>query len=146
MIRYKKYQNLNEANESTYKKWFARAVAEDTVDLNKLAEHMSKHHTPYSQGCIRGVLRDMVDCVKELVLDGKNVKIDDLAIFSVGISTQGANTAAEFTHATNIKKCTLRCRPTGNLRPTTMVDEVQYREYGEYVSGGTTKKEDSPGQ
>ncbi len=141
MIRYKKYQNLNETNESTYKKWYARAVAEDTVDLNKLAEHMSKHHTPYSQGCIRGVLRDMVDCVKELVLDGKNVKIDNLAIFSVGISTKPADTADAFTPASNIKKCTLRCRPTGNLRPTTMSGEVEYREFSEYVSGG--KKADA---
>ena len=24
-------------------------------------EKLVKHHTPYSQGCIRGVLRDMVD-------------------------------------------------------------------------------------
>ena len=94
MIRYNKYQN-NQQGSDNYKKWYARAVAEDTVDLDKLAEHMSKHHTPYSQGCIRGVLRDMVDCVKELVLDGKNVKIDDLAIFSVGISTKPADTAEE---------------------------------------------------
>ena len=27
----------------------------------------------------------MVSCTKELILDGKNVKMDDLAIFSVGI-------------------------------------------------------------
>ena len=132
MIRYKKYQNANESNPSTFKKWYARAVAEDTVDLDKLAEHMSKHHTPYSQGCIRGVLRDMVDCVKELVLDGKNVKIDDLAIFSVGINTTGAATAEEFTPAANIKKCTLRCRATGELRPSVMSDKIQYREFSEY--------------
>ena len=140
MIRYKKYQNLNETNESTYKKWYARAVAEDTVDLDKLAEHMSKHHTPYSQGCIRGVLRDMVDCVKELVLDGKNVKIDDLAIFSVEINTIGAKTAEEFTPAANIKKCTLRCRATGELRPSVMSEKIQYREFSEYTSGKSEEK------
>ena len=141
MIRYKKYQNDNSTNEAAYKKWFARAVAEDTVDIDKLAEHMSKHNTPYSQGCIRGVLRDMVDCIKELVLDGKNVKIDDLAIFSVGIRTQGAETAEKFTVAENIKGCTLRCRPTGNLRPSTMQNEIQYREFTEYTSGKTEEKQ-----
>ena len=140
MIRYKKYQNTNESNPSTFQKWYARAVAEDTVDLDKLAEHMSKHHTPYSQGCIRGVLRDMVDCVKELVLDGKNVKIDDLAIFSVGINTSGAATAEEFTPAANIKKCTLRCRATGELRPSVMSDKIQYREFSEYTSGKSEEK------
>ena len=139
MIRYKKYQNNQEGSDN-YKKWYARAVAEDTVDLDKLAEHMSKHHTPYSQGCIRGVLRDMVDCVKELVLDGKNVKIDDLAIFSVGINTTGAATAEEFTPAANIKKCTLRCRATGELRPSVMSDKIQYREFSEYTSGKSEEK------
>ena len=139
MIRYKKYQNNQEGSDN-YKKWYARAVAEDTVDLDKLAEHMSKHHTPYSQGCIRGVLRDMVDCVKELVLDGKNVKIDDLAIFSVGINTIGAKTAEEFTPAANIKKCTLRCRATGELRPSVMSDKIQYREFSEYTSGKSEEK------
>ena len=60
-------------------KWFARAVSDETFDLAKLAEHMSKHNSPYSSGVIKGVLTDMVDCIKELLLDGKNVKLDDLA-------------------------------------------------------------------
>ena len=34
----------------------------------------------------------MVDCIKELLLDGKCVKIDDLAIFGVGILKWAANT------------------------------------------------------
>lgn len=53
---------------------------------------MSNHNTPYSSGVIKGVLADMVSCTKELILDGKNVKLDDLAIFSVGIvSKKGRN-------------------------------------------------------
>ena len=49
---------------------------------------MSNHNTPYSSGVIKGVLADMVSCTKELILDGKNVKLDDLAIFSVGSSAR----------------------------------------------------------
>ncbi len=40
---------------------------------------MSNHNTPYSSGVIKGVLADMVSCTKELILDGKNVKLDELA-------------------------------------------------------------------
>lgn len=138
MIRYKKFQNLIEGTPS-YKKWYARAVAEETVGIEKLAEHMAAHNTPYSKGCIQGVLRDMVDCIKEILLEGKNVKIENLAIFSVGITTKGALTAKEFTPAGNIEGCTLRCRATGSLRPKTMKGDVEYREYGEYVSGGDAK-------
>lgn len=139
MIRYKKYQNTNRTSPS-YNKWFARAVAEETVGIDALARHMANHNTPYSQGCIRGVLRDMVDCIKEILLEGKNVKIEDLAIFSVGMTTQGAETAKAFNPAENIKGCTLRCRATGQLRPATMKGEVQYREYGDYSTPDEEEK------
>lgn len=90
MIRYKKYQVTGE--DSPLKGlWYARPVIEETFDIEKLAKHMSNHNTPYSSGVIKGVLADMVSCTKELILDGKNVKLDDLAIFSVGIvSKKGA--------------------------------------------------------
>lgn len=134
MIRYKKYQN-NHPTSKFYKKWYARAVAEETVGIEKLAQHMANHNTPYSKGCIQGVLRDMVDCIKELLVEGKNVKLENLAIFSVGITTTSANSAREFTPAENIVGCTLRCRATGNLRSKTMRDSIQYREYGVYNNG-----------
>ena len=83
MIRYKKYQNQTKSTPLSGK-WLARAVADETLDTRALAEHMAKHNTPYSQGAIHGVLKDMTSCIKELLLDGKNVKLDDLAIFGVG--------------------------------------------------------------
>ena len=72
MIRYKKYQNKNEKNVTTFNKWYARAVCEETVDIAALAEHMSTHNTPFSTGAIHGMLKDMVNCIKELLMDGKN--------------------------------------------------------------------------
>ena len=95
MIRYKIYQNQQKKGVNAGK-WFARSVNDETFDLAKLAEHMSKHNTPYSGGVIKGVLTDMVGCLKEVLLDGKNVKIDDLAIFGVGIRSKGAETLKDF--------------------------------------------------
>ena len=108
MIRYKKYQVTGE--DSPLKGlWYARPVIEETFDIEKLAKHMSNHNTPYSSGVIKGVLADMVSCTKELILDGKNVKLDDLAIFSVGIvSKKGAQSAADFSLANNVKGLKLR--------------------------------------
>ena len=77
MIRYKKYLNSNPESKD-YNKWYARAVAEETIGIDKLSAHMANHNTPFSKGCIKGVLQDMVACIKELLLEGKNVKIDDL--------------------------------------------------------------------
>ena len=51
MIRYKIYQNQQKKGLNAGK-WFARAVSDETFDLAKLAEHMSKHNSPYSLSLI----------------------------------------------------------------------------------------------
>ncbi len=79
-ILLKKYQ-INNDKSTVDKMWDYRTVSFETIDIDALAKHMSNHNTPYSQGCIRGMLKDMCDCIKELLLDGKKVKIGDLAIW-----------------------------------------------------------------
>lgn len=116
MIKYILKKNKNKY-ATVYGKWFAYPVIEQTLDLDALAKHMAEHNTPYSQGVIRGVFTDMVKCIKEQLLEGKNVKIDDLAIFSVGIKNTkgGAVSEEEFTVSKNISSVKLRARATGEL-------------------------------
>ena len=139
MIRYKIYQNQQKKGLNAGK-WFARAVSDETFDLAKLAEHMSKHNSPYSSGVIKGVLTDMVDCIKELLLDGKSVKIDDLAIFGVGIRSKAAETLEEFSLEKNITGMRLKARATGNLSTTNLKLDSQLKQQAEYqkptASGG----------
>ena len=132
MIRYKKYQVTGE--DSPLKGlWYARPVIEETFEIEKLARHMANHNTPYSAGVIKGVLADMVACIKELILDGKNVKLDDLAIFSVGIvSKKGAQSAAEFSLANNVKGLKLRARATGDLSNAKINLDGQMKEASAY--------------
>lgn len=139
MIRFKKYQVTGE--KSPLKGlWYARPLIEDTVNTEALAKHMANHNTPYSAGLIKGVLTDMIACTKELILDGKNVKLDDLAIFSVGIvSKKGAASAAAFTLADNVKGLKLRARATGELSNAQINLEGQLKEASKYnVDGGGT--------
>lgn len=138
MIRYKVYQNKN-MGTSSYGKWYARAVYDETIGLEKLAEHMANHNTPYSQGCIFGVLRDMVNCIKELVLDGKAVKLDNLAIFSASISTSGAASAKDFSITGCLRNVHLNARATGKLRTATLTSEATKKEVAEYTVNKTGK-------
>lgn len=143
MIRYKLYQDKRNSS-ATFGYWYGRAAIDETIGLEKLAEHMANHNTPYSQGCIYGVLRDMVACIKELVVDGKAVKIDDLAIFSAGLTTSGAKTASDFTAAANIRSVRLRARATGKLRTATLTAEASKKEVTAYSvekSDGSTSVE-----
>ena len=115
MILYVLKQNKN-SKSAAYGKYFAYPVIEETINLDDLAEHMSNHNTPYSKGAIKGMLTDMVGCIKELLLEGKNVKIADLAIFSLGIKNNGGAVSEEaFTVSKNIKGVKLRARATGEL-------------------------------
>ena len=144
MIRYKKYQVTGE-NSLLKGLWYARPVIEETFDIEKLAKHMSNHNTPYSSGVIKGVLTDMVSCTKELILDGKNVKMDDLAIFSVGIvSKKGAKSAADFSLANNVKGLKLRARATGELSNAQINLEGQLKESSMYTVGGGISSGNTP--
>ena len=113
MILYVLRKNMN-SKTPAYNKYFAFPVIEETVTLEGLATHMSKHNTPFSKGVINGLLTDMVECIKELLLEGKSVKIADLAIFSLGIKNNGgAEQEKDFTVSEHIKGVRLRARATG---------------------------------
>ena len=109
-------QQIKITGNKCFGKWFAKNVVEETIDLDALSEHMSNHNSPYSKGVIKGLLTDMIGCIKELLLEGKNVKIDDLAIFSLGIKNKVmADKEEDFSVAKNISGVKLKARATGEL-------------------------------
>lgn len=115
MLKYVLKQCKNEKS-SAYQKWYAFPVMDQTMDLKALAKHMEEHNSGYAEHTCVGVMMAMVKCIKEMILEGKNVKIDDLAIFSCGIRNKmGAATEAEFTTSGNIAGVKLRARATGTL-------------------------------
>lgn len=116
MIRIKLYQNKNKKIAEAFGKWYPRVAMEETIGLDELAEHMASHNTPFSKGAIKGILTDAVVCTKELLLLGKNVKLPDLAIFSIGLKVKGgADTKEDFSVAKYITGLKLRARATGEL-------------------------------
>ena len=142
MIHYVLKQNTNKESKA-YGKFFAYPVIEETVELNGLAEHMSNHNTPYSKGAIMGMLTDMVGCIKELLLEGKNVKIADLAIFSLGIKNNGGvETTDDFKVTKHIKGVKLRARGTGDLLTKSLNLEASLKKAGAKT---TTGSEDNGG-
>ena len=143
-IFYRKYQNKNHRSPS-YGKWFGRAVVlGKTVTLEDLAEHMAQHNTPYSEGVINGVLTDMVTCIRELVLEGKSVKIPNLCIFSVGIQTKGADKVDDFTAATNVLSAYLKARSTGRFTREEVTKKANIREIPEYSTEEEEEEEQEP--
>ncbi len=98
-----------------------------------------KINTPFSKGAIKGMITDMVSCIKELTLQGIAVKIDDLAIFSIGIrNKEGAASEKEFTIAKNIDGFRLRARGTGEFSAKTINLAATLKKATALLGDGTT--------
>ena len=131
MIQYKlrKYKNKTSDYNGMY---FAQAAYDETYDLEKLVEHMASHNSPFSKGTINGVLRDMVSCIRELVLDSKKVKLDDLAIFSLGLKSRLAADITSFNVSTHIKGAKINARGTGEFGARQLQLDAKFKEKAEY--------------
>ena len=66
-------------------KLYARVSYKETLSVQDMAHHMAEHNTMFSEGSITGILIDFVKCVREQVLMGNTVKIDNLAIFKATV-------------------------------------------------------------
>ena len=86
MLELNVYKNTD-STSAQYGKAYARVDYKEMFDVSKLAKHMSEHNTPFSEGTIRGILTDMVKCIRELTLNGNTVKIENLAIFKASVQS-----------------------------------------------------------
>ncbi len=73
-------------------KYYARVSYKQTMGVQDMAHHMAEHNTMFSEGSITGILIDFVKCVREMVLMGNTVKIDNLAIFKATVEANGLET------------------------------------------------------
>ena len=73
-------------------KYYARVSYKQTMGVQEMAHHMAGHNTMFSEGSITGILIDFVKCVREMVLMGNTVKIDNLAIFKATVEANALET------------------------------------------------------
>ena len=84
---------VTESSESEQAgKLYARVSYKETMSVQDMAHHMAEHNTMFSEGSICGILIDFVKCVREMVLMGNTVKIDNLAIFKATVEANGLET------------------------------------------------------
>jgi nucleoid DNA-binding protein len=80
-------QNTND--ESTaYGKYFAEAERKEPINLKGFCRHMTEHGKIASWQMCELVVKQMVDCLKELVCQGQPVKIDGLGTFYPSVDGQ----------------------------------------------------------
>ncbi|MCQ2238553.1 MAG: hypothetical protein MJZ73_04905, partial [Bacteroidaceae bacterium] len=76
----------------------AYAVAQyaDVMNIEKFARHISSHGCVYSRADISAILYMAVDCMREMLLEGKKIRLGDLGDFSVSLASKGAESADKF--------------------------------------------------
>ena len=82
-LKYRKVERTPQVGrDAGKKKYYATAVQDRTMEFEDFVTHIAEHNSPYSRGTVHGVLMDTLDCLQELILDGKSVRFSDLGLFS----------------------------------------------------------------
>ena len=96
-------------------KAYGVAQADEIINITNFARHITTHGCVYSKADIVAVLSLAVTCIRELLLDGKKVKLGEFGDFSVSLNTTGAVDTASFT-ADNIKRVDVVFTPGEDLK------------------------------
>ena len=143
-LKYRKVQRTPQTGENAgKKKWYATAVTDREVDFEGFVSHISDHGSPYSRGTIHGVLMDALDHLQELILDGKSVRLSDLGLFSIGMSSKAEDTKEKVT-AASVDGVHLIVRNTKSWSNAELRKKCKVQEYGGYTGtdeegGGTNQ-------
>ena len=109
MIPYVKYQNKNEESKA-YGKWYARVQHQNReVDLEELATTMQENCT-VKRADILAVLSELTPTMKNLLQQGRKVRIPYLGLFKIMIQTKGADTPEKWTLAKGLKRAYVNFR------------------------------------
>lgn len=107
---------LHNPQDKLKKLWYGVVKHEEpTITIDELAAHMAAHNSPFSKGSIKGILTDMVNCIKELALKGHKIKIDDLAIFKLKVKSKGEEDPKQWSVRKNVEDVHLSAQATGEL-------------------------------
>ncbi len=125
-IKFKTQSRKNPQDLTAPEKYYAAAVADGNVDLDRLAELISYQCTVTETDCYAVLLALEHNIIGELG-QGRIVKLGRLGNFQVGLSSTGSDTAAEVS-ATAITKSRILFRPGKKLR--SMLNDVAFKKAG----------------
>ena len=108
----------NPIDEDAPKKAYAKSQYTNILTLDKFAGHIASHGSKYNRADIYAVLMQTVDCMREMLLEGKRLEMGDLGVFSISIQSRGGgkpgNLQPRHTHRTAQRELDSR-RPVPKL-------------------------------
>ena len=98
-IQYSVCLRSNPQHEDDPQKAYANIQLTGKYTLDDLAEHMNEHYGTYSKGTFKGIIEDMAVCIRELLLQGYSVQLDNLVTLTPHLRSKGAVNRETFTVA-----------------------------------------------
>lgn len=94
------YYNIYQVNNDKMAcngKWFPRSVNLGTIDTDGVAQHIRDHGSTLSTATIKHVFDEFKDCLLEMLMENKKVKINGLGTFYLALHSSGATSEEDFT-------------------------------------------------
>ncbi len=126
-IKFKAITRKNPRDLAAPEKYYPSSVTRSVLDLDKLADLVGDGST-VRRNDVYAVLIGLVDVAKRQLELGNMVRLGDLGSFTINVSGEGKETAAEVTAAT-IEKGKIIFRPSSNLKK--MLKTLNYEKVGE---------------
>ena len=146
-ILYEVYQNDIKDSESVmYGKWYARLKSIETMNMTKLAKHISEHGSVFTEDVVEGVMKKFKSCLLEMLLESKKVKVAGLGTFYLTCECQkgGADKEADFNVNQHLKALHIRFLPDqtqeDNLSSREFIKKADFVNIKSLLSGKTDEE------
>jgi predicted histone-like DNA-binding protein len=123
-VNYIAVPKVNPNNLSEPVKYYAQVVSNGDINLRDLATEISLIST-LSIADVTAVIEILLQVIPLKLTDGKIVRLDGLGYFSLSVSSEGVNTAAELS-SKNIKNANIKFRPGQFFQKA--VKDVEYNK------------------
>ena len=149
-ILYEVYKNDIKDSESVmYGKWYARLKSIETLTMTKIARHIAEHGSVFTEDVVEGVLKKFKNCLIEMLLDSKKVKIAGLGTFylTCECTKGGADKEADFNVNQHLEALHIRFLPDqaaeDNISSREFIKKAEFVNIKALMSG---KDDDETGE
>ena len=147
-ILYEVYQNdIKDSESAMYGKWYARLKSIETLSLTRLAKHIAEHGSVYTQDVVEGVMTKFKNCLLEMLLESKKVKIAGLGTFYLTAECEkgGADKEADFNVNQHLKALHIRFLPDqtaeDNISSREFIKKAEFVNVKSLLSSGNSDEE-----
>ena len=142
MITFSTYMWKNPMDETANEKAYAKNQISKVMSFDEFVKHIAEHNGVFTRGTVKGVVSDTCTCLVEQLLNGCKVQFGELGTFSISITSEPAESLAQFS-AKNIKEVNILFAPGEVSSRAAQVATLKAEKTGETIVDLTAIKGNS---